>query len=133
MGQTGASRFHCEISRFHGALARFGAGLCSVPRGILNLVLDPGQGCEVLLVAGRPFLLGAFDAPPPVLIQVGSDEALLDDARRMADVLGDAAQLRIWSGVPHVWQIFDGYIPEARAALREMAEFVQTSFAMASR
>lgn len=78
-------------------------------------------------------LFADFDAPPPVLIQVGSNEALLDDARRMADALGDAGQLRIWSDVPHVWQIFDGYIPQARAALREIADFVQTSFAMASR
>ena len=78
-------------------------------------------------------LFARFDAPPPVLIQVGSDEALLDDARRMADVLGHAAQLRIWEDVRHVWQFFDGYIPEARAALHEMADFVQTSFAMASR
>lgn len=78
-------------------------------------------------------LFARFDAPPPVLIQVGSGEALLDDARRMAAVLGEAAQLRIWEDVPHVWPFFDGYIPEARAALREIADFVQTSFAMASR
>ncbi len=78
-------------------------------------------------------LFARFDTPPPVLIQVGGGEALLDDARRMADVLGDAALLRVWDDVPHVWQMFDGYIPEARAALREIADFVHTSFVMASR
>ncbi len=78
-------------------------------------------------------LFARFDTPPPVLIQVGGGEALLDDARRMADVLGGAALLRVWDDVPHVWQMFDGYIPEARAALREIADFVQTSFVMASR
>ncbi|WP_411891059.1 alpha/beta hydrolase [Yoonia sp. SDW83-1] len=78
-------------------------------------------------------LFARFDTPPPVLIQVGGGEALLDDARRMADVLGDAALLRVWDDVPHVWQMFDGYIPEAGAALREIADFVQTSFVMASR
>lgn len=78
-------------------------------------------------------LFARFDAPPPVLIQVGSGEALLDDATRMAEVLGDAAQLQIWDDVPHVWQMFDGYIPDARAALHQVADFVQTSLAMARR
>lgn len=78
-------------------------------------------------------LFARYDKPPPVLIQVGRGEALYDDALRMAAVLGDAAQLRVWDGVPHVWQIFDGYIPQARAALREIADFIHTSFAMDSR
>jgi len=78
-------------------------------------------------------LFAKFDRPPPVLIQVGSGEALRDDAVRMADVLGDAADLRVWQDVPHVWQMFDGYIPEARKALEEIAEFVQTSFAIDNR
>ena len=78
-------------------------------------------------------LFATFVNPPPVLIQVGSGEALRDDAVRMAQVLGPQADLRIWADVPHVWQMFDGYIPEARAALREVAEFIQMSFAMDSR
>ena len=78
-------------------------------------------------------LFAQFDEPPPVLIQVGSGEALRDDAVRMAQRLGPMAQLRIWPSVPHVWQMFDGYVPQARAALCEIADFVHTSFAMASR
>ncbi|MFQ1699542.1 alpha/beta hydrolase [Loktanella agnita] len=72
-------------------------------------------------------LFAQFAAPPPVLIQVGSGEALRSDAERMAAHLGDVATLKIWEGVPHVWQMFDGYVPEARAALQEMADFVQAS------
>jgi acetyl esterase/lipase len=79
-----------------------------------------------------PFF-AAFDRPPPVLIQVGRGEALFDDARRMAEVLGSAATLRVWEGVPHVWHFFAGCLPEGRAALQEIATFVQTSFAMDSR
>jgi acetyl esterase/lipase len=70
---------------------------------------------------------------PSVLIQVGSGEALRDDAVRMAGVLGAAATLKVWDGVPHVWQMFDGYIPQARAALTEIAAFVQASFDKESR
>jgi acetyl esterase/lipase len=78
-------------------------------------------------------LYGAFPDAPPVLIQVGGDEALRDDSVRMAAVLGDAAVLEVWEGCPHVWQILDGIVPEARAALRGAARFVQTSLAMARR
>ncbi len=78
-------------------------------------------------------LFGAYPDAPPVLIQVGGDEALRDDSVRMAAVIGDAAVLEVWEGCPHVWQILDGIVPEARAALRGAARFVQTSLASARR
>ncbi len=78
-------------------------------------------------------LFAQFAGAPRVLIQVGSNEALRDDAVRMADVLGGAATLKIWEDVPHVWQMFVGYIPQARAALMEIARFVQASFERDSR
>ena len=71
-------------------------------------------------------LFAGFDRPSPVLIQVGSDEILRDDARRMATHLqasGGAVTLQETPRAPHVWQMFDGYIPEARAALRAAARF----------
>ncbi|WP_162617631.1 alpha/beta hydrolase [Yoonia maritima] len=77
-------------------------------------------------------LFARFDQPPPVLIQVGSGEALRADAERMAGAL-QGAQLCVWDEVPHVWQMFDGYVPEARNALAEIAEFIQTSFVIDSR
>jgi monoterpene epsilon-lactone hydrolase len=81
-------------------------------------------------------LFADFVAPPPVLIQVGSHEALLDDSRRMATRLRDAGgevTLEVWAKTPHVWHLFDGYLPEARAALRTAAGFIQSSLASASR
>ncbi|RUS59878.1 alpha/beta hydrolase [Pseudorhodobacter sp. E13] len=71
-------------------------------------------------------LYAAFPDPPPVLIHVGTTEILRDDSRRMVAHLrasGCAVTLKEWRGAPHVWQIFDGYIPEARASLREVAQF----------
>ncbi len=65
---------------------------------------------------------------PPVLIQVGRDEVLLNDARDLhAKVLeaGGASQLHIYEGVPHGWHYGAPFVPETREALREVAEFVQ--------
>lgn len=76
-------------------------------------------------------LFADFPNPSPTLIQVGATEALLSDAQRMADKLG--ATLDVWDHVPHVWQIFDGRLPEANAAMRAAATFIQTSFANAKR
>jgi epsilon-lactone hydrolase len=64
---------------------------------------------------------------PPVLIQAGSGEFLLDDARRVhAKILasGGASTLSIFEDVPHAWHIFDPYIPESRQALRQAATFI---------
>ena len=64
---------------------------------------------------------------PPLLIQVGDIEVLLDDATRFADkarAAGVAVDCRIWRGVPHVWQNFAPVMPEARAAIAEAARFV---------
>lgn len=75
-------------------------------------------------------------ALPPVLLQVGSGECLRADADRMAEVLrraGAEVRLQHWPDAPHVWQIFDGWLPEARAALTEAGAFLQTSFDSASR
>ncbi len=64
---------------------------------------------------------------PPLFIQVGDSEVLLDDARRVAanaSKAGVAATLQIWPGVPHGWQIFAPVLPEARAALRDASAFI---------
>lgn len=77
-------------------------------------------------------LYARFEGPPPVLFQVGDTEILRDDTLRMAAALraaGGEVTTEIWPGAPHVWQIFDGWIPEARAALAGAARFAQSSFA----
>ncbi|MBU2991826.1 alpha/beta hydrolase [Octadecabacter sp. 1_MG-2023] len=72
-----------------------------------------------------------YPNPPPVLIQVGAEEVLLSDSERLAALTG--ATLEVWPSVPHVWQIFDGRLPEANAAMRKAAAFIQTSFESAKR
>ncbi len=81
-------------------------------------------------------LFADWTAPPPVLIQVGEAEALLSDSLRMADCLraaGGEVTVETWPQVFHVWQILDGWLPEARAALKTGGRFLQTSFDRASR
>lgn len=65
---------------------------------------------------------------PPLLIQVGSTEVLLDDSRRVAEnarTEGVSIDLQVWPNMPHVWQIFAPFIPEARRALDDAAAFVR--------
>jgi len=69
---------------------------------------------------------------PPVLIQVGSDEILHDDAVRMAERLRSAdcrVELEIWPRMPHAWHLFVPVLPEAHRAIRRVGDFVRRRFA----
>jgi acetyl esterase/lipase len=68
-----------------------------------------------------------FAGLPPLLLQVGSTELLLDDARRVHRKIQAAkgtSRLEIYEDVAHCWQMLDGFVPEARAALRQAASFI---------
>jgi len=65
---------------------------------------------------------------PPMLVQVGSTELLLDDARRVHEKVvaaGGESRLEIFDDVAHCWHMMAGVIPEATAALRQAADFVE--------
>jgi len=64
---------------------------------------------------------------PPTLIQVGSDEILLDDSVRMAERLREAGSdctLEIWPRMPHVWHAFAPLVPESRRAIARVGAFI---------
>ena len=66
-------------------------------------------------------LYGDHTDLPPTLIQVGSDEVLLDDSVRMAERLqaaGCHVEIEVWPRMPHAWQLWARIIPEANAAHR---------------
>jgi len=72
-------------------------------------------------------LYGDVSGLPPVLIQVGSDEILRDDAVRMAEKLkiqNAESRLEIWPRMPHVFQLFVPMLPEARQAIAHIGQFV---------
>jgi acetyl esterase/lipase len=63
---------------------------------------------------------------PPLLIQVGSDEILLDDAVRCAGkarAAGVDVTLEIWEGMFHVFHMLP-FLPETKRALESIAAFV---------
>ena len=72
-------------------------------------------------------LLANLAGLPPLLIQVGREEVLLDDARILhakVEAAGGSSQLHIYEEVPHGWHYGGPFLPESKAALREVAEFV---------
>jgi epsilon-lactone hydrolase len=63
---------------------------------------------------------------PPVLIHVGSDEILHDDAVCMAENLraaGCQVQIEVWPRMPHGWHLFAPVLPEARTAIARIGAF----------
>ena len=63
---------------------------------------------------------------PPTLIQAGGDEVLLDDGVRMAEKMqaaGCDVELQVWPRMPHVFQLLATVMPEAQAAVAEIARF----------
>lgn len=72
-------------------------------------------------------LLGDLKGLPPLLLQVGDTEMLLDDSVRFADKIvksGGLADLQVWSDMSHTFQLIP-WLPESNQALQKIADFVQ--------
>ncbi|WP_427890462.1 alpha/beta hydrolase [Kribbella sp. GL6] len=66
---------------------------------------------------------------PPLLVQVGTAEVLLDDSLRLVARAAEQevdVSLDVIAGAPHVFQYFAGYLPEADEALDHAATFIAT-------
>jgi epsilon-lactone hydrolase len=73
---------------------------------------------------------------PPLLIQAGTHEVLLDDAVRLAGQAATAdvaVTLEITPGVPHVFQAYHAILDEAAAALDRAGQFLSAHLAGAER
>jgi monoterpene epsilon-lactone hydrolase len=67
---------------------------------------------------------------PPMLIQVGSAETLLDDAVRLARAaaLADmAVTLQVWPDMIHAWHLFYQQLAAGRRALSAVGAFIRAS------
>src|SRR3989304_3368710 len=65
---------------------------------------------------------------PPLLIQVGTREVLLDDSIRLAEQARNAGvdvALEVWKGMFHIFQLGAGFVPEARKAVENIATFLR--------
>ena len=77
-------------------------------------------------------LFGDLSGLPPVLIQVGTDERLLDDARQYAaraTAAGTKARIEVWEGMHHVFQINVADLQTSAVALDRAAAFLVEAFA----
>jgi epsilon-lactone hydrolase len=65
---------------------------------------------------------------PPLLIQVGDAEVILDDSTRFAARASDAGvdvTLEVWDEMPHVWHAFAGLLPEADQAVARIGSWLR--------
>lgn len=101
---------------------------------------DPMVGVEDTRLMAAAYLVGGSSARdpraspihadytgfPPLLLEVGTREILLDDARRVAGRAGRAGvpvELFVGEGLTHVWQLHP-HLPEAAESVARIARFV---------
>ena len=73
-------------------------------------------------------LYADFRSFPPILIQVGSAETLLDDATRLAAVAGAVdvpTTLEIWPHMIHAWHLWNAHLEPGRRALVSAGAFIK--------
>ncbi len=102
--------------------------------------VDPVITADAVRVRARDYLGGADACDPavspvyaslvglpPLLIQAGSHEILLDDAIRLATraAYDGAVTLDVVPGVPHVFQAFAAVLDEGEAALTRVGAFLR--------
>jgi epsilon-lactone hydrolase len=72
-------------------------------------------------------VFGDYRGIPPLLIQVGEHEMLLDDSVRVAKKAredGISVKLEVWPGMVHVFQVRG--LPESREAVEHIADFMRS-------
>ena len=69
---------------------------------------------------------------PPLFVQVGGAEILLDDSTRLAQAALDQSldlELEVWEDMFHVWHYYADWIPEGREAIEKIAQFMSAKLA----
>lgn len=106
-----------------------------------EVVLSPAllERAAGIYAAGRPRtepllspLLGDLSGLPPLLIQVGGEEILLDDSLQLHAGLmaaGARVELQRWNQGWHVFHLHAGLMPEANQALEMAAAFIGSALA----
>jgi acetyl esterase/lipase len=68
---------------------------------------------------------------PPLFIQAGSVETLLDDSFALARVAGIAeipVELQVWPEMIHIWHIYFPVLDAGRRAIAAGGEYIKTIF-----
>ncbi|MFZ3302114.1 MAG: alpha/beta hydrolase [Mycobacterium sp.] len=103
--------------------------------------VDPIATPEVIDVWAKAYLGGAdprtplanplyadLAGLPPLLIQVGDHEVLLDDATRLAQraqAAGVQVKLEVWPEMIHRFQSYAGVLPEGQQAVEDIGTFIR--------
>jgi monoterpene epsilon-lactone hydrolase len=114
---------------------------CSAPSYATKAAVDPVVAPALVTAMAKAYL-GSADARtplasplhadlrglPPLLVQVGSEEVLLDDATGLAErarAAGVEVTLEVWDAMIHVWHWFLPMLDEAERAVERIGTFVQ--------
>jgi len=95
--------------------------------GVLQMAQHYLGGADAKAPLASP-LFADLSGPPPLLIHVGSDEVLLDDATQLAArtrAAGGKVDLEVWPDMIHVWHWFLPWLDEARAAVDGIGRFIR--------
>jgi acetyl esterase/lipase len=106
-----------------------------------NRKKDPMAKWELCLIRARKYagdldlktpslspLFGDLSGLPPLLLQVGREEILLDDSTRLAEnakEAGTPVKLEIWENVIHVWHFLYRTLTQGQKAIESIALFVR--------
>jgi acetyl esterase/lipase len=104
-----------------------------VSASTLLLMADAYLGQEDRTTPTASPLFADLAGLPPMLIQVGAGELLLDDSTRFAEratAAGGDVTLEIWDDVFHVWHAFADLLPEARDAIARIGAYVDDRLAV---
>ncbi|HLW70327.1 MAG TPA: alpha/beta hydrolase [Candidatus Binataceae bacterium] len=73
-------------------------------------------------------LHGDYRGLPPMLLQVGDAEILLDDSTRVAEkakAAGVKVDLEVWDDMVHVWHVYAKLLPEGQQAIDRIGQYVR--------
>jgi len=97
-------------------------------RAVLQEIADTYLGGEDPTNPMASPLLGALEGLPPIRIDIGDDEVLLDDAVRYATraaAAGVPASVHVWKGMPHVFQTGIGRFIAAEKSMNAIGAFLR--------
>ncbi|MCV6615040.1 MAG: alpha/beta hydrolase [Cellvibrionaceae bacterium] len=105
-----------------------------------NKAIDPIINADLLPLVVQAYLQGQDPSEPlvspakgnlsqlpPIMLQTGEREVLLGDSLIFAEAAkaqGSEVKLSLWPDMPHVFQGFAPFLPEAEQALAEIASFL---------
>jgi len=108
---------------------RTNADTCLAPKGMAYVCSKYYVGENDPCLPWISPLYGDLHGLPPILIQVGGDEILLDDSTRFAEkakAAGVDVTLNVGEGMMHCFALMPSFIPECRKAMNEMCTFIKT-------